>query len=263
MVLVAGFLSLPVSLLLLISTAPGLSVALERPWPYNLPSNVKYFPEHENAVQKKMDIQRRLVAQKPAGLQKLRGEESEMFFLDYWQFDSTADGGRGSGENRKNTEDKHDAMISRTCVRGAIPDSLPSNSSSVQVLQAPFPQHQKERTFANPIFGRAASIPWPFRSRLDKRDFQCPTGTANCASINRPNSCCSSGETCQLITDTGLGDVGCCQQGQTCGQQVTSCQTGYQSCPGSPGGGCCIPGYTCAGVGCKICSGISTVHLLT
>ncbi|KAL2430837.1 hypothetical protein ABEF95_013834 [Exophiala dermatitidis] len=42
-----------------------------------------------------------------------------------------------------------------------------------------------------------------------KRGFQCPSGTTACTSIDRPNSCCATDSTCQLVTDTGLGDVGC------------------------------------------------------
>ena len=248
MILPAGLLSLPASLLL-VSTAPGLATALEKPWPYNLPSHVKYFPEHEASVQRNVEIQRRLMAQRPVGLRKMNGEE-EMFFMDYWQFAAMEDL-RQSGDIVKSMEGRNTVSSSRACLRGDISLMVSSNASSPQVLQAPFSQHSEYQMPKNPIFGRALHVPWPLHLLLDKRDFQCPTGTSSCTSINRSSSCCATDETCQLITDTGLGDVGCCQQGQTCGQQVTSCQTGYQSCPGSPGGGCCIPGYTCAGVGCE------------
>ena len=250
MILIAGLLSLPASLLLLISTAPCLATKLEKPWPYNLPSHVKYFPEHEALVRKNEEIHKRLLAQRPVGLRKMKSEE-EMFFMDYWQFGFIKEDIWESGEAARKVEDEKYASNLRVYRRGDTSPMGSSNTSSTQVLQAPFSQHSEHQTPTYPIFRRAIRIPWSLHSLLDERDFQCPTGTASCTSINRPNSCCATDETCQLITDTGLGDVGCCQQGQTCGQQVTNCQTGYQSCPGSPGGGCCIPGYTCSGVGCK------------
>lgn len=87
-------------------------------------------------------------------------------------------------------------------------------------------------------------------SRLDKRDFQCPAGTSNCASIDRPETCCPEGQTCQRVQDTGLGDVGCCPQGQTCGGSLSDCGQGYTSCPNFANRGCCIPGYACVTGGC-------------
>lgn len=81
------------------------------------------------------------------------------------------------------------------------------------------------------------------------RDFQCPSGTAACARIDRPNSCCPIDETCEIIPDTGAGDIGCCPNGQACATDlpVNSCSAGLTSCSN---GGCCIAGYFCYGVGC-------------
>jgi hypothetical protein len=89
-----------------------------------------------------------------------------------------------------------------------------------------------------------------------RQDFQCPNGTAPCTLLN-PNLCCSNGETCQRVEDsgTGLGNMGCCPDGQTCGGDLPStCAPGYSSCPNSLGGGCCIPGYTCFDDGCILIS---------
>lgn len=85
---------------------------------------------------------------------------------------------------------------------------------------------------------------------VNKRDFQCPAGSKSCTSINRPSSCCGTEETCELVEDTGLGDVGCCPQGQQCSGNIGTCQSGYQACPASMGGGCCFPGYDCVEGGC-------------
>jgi len=93
---------------------------------------------------------------------------------------------------------------------------------------------------------------WP-RNLFSKRGYQCPANTNSCTSINRPNSCCGTGEQCQLVTDTGSGDVGCCPSGATCGGSISTCNTaaGYTACPDSSNGGCCISGYTCNSIGCK------------
>jgi len=92
---------------------------------------------------------------------------------------------------------------------------------------------------------------WP-RNLFGKRGYQCPADTNSCISINRPNSCCGTGEQCQLVTDTGSGDVGCCPSGATCGGSISTCNTaaGYTACPDSSNGGCCIPGYACNSIGC-------------
>jgi hypothetical protein len=89
------------------------------------------------------------------------------------------------------------------------------------------------------------------RSVLAKRAFECPAGTRDCAGIGRPTSCCAQGETCQLVPDTGLGDVGCCAAGKTCAGAVRNCEAGYAACAASIGGGCCIPNYECVAMGCK------------
>lgn len=86
--------------------------------------------------------------------------------------------------------------------------------------------------------------------RLAKRDFACPTGTSDCSSIGYPNSCCQSGTTCVKISDTGLGPVGCCPNGESCTGQI-ACSGDQEGCSSASGGGCCISGYACASIGCK------------
>ncbi|KAM7221746.1 hypothetical protein V8F06_002954 [Rhypophila decipiens] len=96
------------------------------------------------------------------------------------------------------------------------------------------------------LFQRAAeALAW-----LERRDWSCPSGTSSCAAIGYPNSCCENDEVCVEITDTGLGNVGCCPQGATCGGSVSQCSNGNTPCASDIGGGCCIPGYVCQGVGC-------------
>ncbi|TKX18549.1 hypothetical protein C1H76_9338 [Elsinoe australis] len=149
-------------------------------------------------------------------------DEGEMFFLDYWTFDPL--GSRAS--------------LQRNGSRLSTMDN-----STYTPFNPPLSPH-REGSEPNHVLRMARSI--------FKRDFECPVGTFACTSIGQSNSCCQSGETCISVQDTGLGPVGCCPQGQSCGGEVTSCNTdeGFSSCPGSPNGGCCIPGYQCQGVGC-------------
>ena len=98
-------------------------------------------------------------------------------------------------------------------------------------------------------------------AHLQRRQWACPSGTASCSDIGYPYSCCSTGETCYVVTDTGLGPVGCCPSGSTCGGAVTSCSSSSTACPSSLGGGCCIEGYACAGIGCVKVGSSSTTTI--
>jgi hypothetical protein len=88
--------------------------------------------------------------------------------------------------------------------------------------------------------------------QLQRRQWACPSGTSSCSTIGYPNSCCTQGETCVKIQDTGLGPVGCCPAGSSCGGTISGCAQGNTPCASDIGGGCCIPGFVCQGVGCKL-----------
>ncbi|KAF2155638.1 hypothetical protein K461DRAFT_274653 [Myriangium duriaei CBS 260.36] len=160
-------------------------------------------------------------SRQPIGVRKMSDDEGEMFFLDYWQLDPLA---------------------SRASIQSDLTDT---GNSTYQPFNPPLSPHSDSYHSSKSL--RIAH-------QLFKRDFQCPTNTFACTSIGQPNNCCANGETCISVQDTGLGPVGCCPQGQSCGGAVASCNTaqGYSSCPGSPNGGCCIPGYSCQGVGCVL-----------
>ncbi|KAK4131385.1 hypothetical protein BT67DRAFT_388214 [Trichocladium antarcticum] len=120
------------------------------------------------------------------------------------------------------------------------------------VLSDPEAEHSASKQRSSPPtawdrFRRAASA----LALLDKRQWSCPSGTSSCAAIGYPNSCCSKDEACMAVPDTGLGPVGCCPSGATCGGGVASCGGGSTACGSDVGGGCCIPGFVCGGVGCK------------
>ncbi len=245
MLIIKNLQLVPASLILFIASTPTPAQALEPRWPYNLAPGVKYFPEDEPLVKRNIDIQTRLVDQKPIGVQKMSSDEGEMFFLEYWRFE-----GGNQAPTLRDELSLTEKRVQSLGLRSDEGDSTSSdawfNTTFLPPLQAPFSLHAiSEEVYHGPLSPRAVL------HLLSRRGFQCPTGTASCSTINRPNSCCPTGEACQLITDVGLGDVGCCAQGQSCSNQVSNCQQGYTSCPGSAGGGCCIPGYTCNGVGCK------------
>ena len=221
-------LSSPLIPFLLVSSYPSLCLG-ELPWPYNLPPHVKYYPEDEPLVRRNTEIQNLFVNQTPNALRKMSSDEGQMFFLEYWSF--SGDG----ADNKQKLENKDIPNGSgEQCAEtlGNIPQTCPPQPALLL-------HGDKLPTMSNRFL----------RNPLEKRDFSCPTGTTSCASINRPDSCCENGLQCNIITDTGLGDVGCCAD-SSCSGEVTGCQAGYTACPASQGGGCCIPGYACSGVGC-------------
>ena len=167
-------------------------------------------------MKRNLHIQKRLQQQMPVGIKKMSGDPSEMFFLDYWQFDRDED---------------------------ELP--MAGNASMPIDLAAPLQLHAKPK-HSRPILPRMLGA-----NLFNKREFECPAGSQACTSISRPNSCCAAGSTCQLIQDVGLGDVGCCAADQVCGGSVSTCPDGgYTTCPQSQNGGCCLPGYACLDVGC-------------
>lgn len=130
---------------------------------------------------------------------------------------------------------------------------LAANSSASIPYSAPLAAHlvagaleQRGRFDAWSLFNRARAA----EAKLERRDFACPTGTSDCASIGYPNSCCGTGSVCLQITDTGLGPVGCCPSGESCTGTI-ACSGDQQGCSSESGGGCCIPGWSCASVGCE------------
>ena len=236
----------PLSLLVLIADWPAQTESSRVPavWPSKLRAFADFRPLAADMTGKLSSKQGQVRDQQPVGARKMSDDESEMFFMEYWQY-STGPAHAEASFNRHGGN----PLLRHNNMERFPGDGQPSqNASMLYPLQPPFSLHSERFMGDHSIsrrLPRALSI-------LGERAFQCPTGTSNCDSIGRPNSCCRSEETCQLIADTGEGDVGCCREGQSCNDQFSGCQQGYASCPGSGGGGCCIPGYSCVGVGCKL-----------
>lgn len=183
------------------------------------------------------------------GVMKMGEDPGEKFFPEYWVFEE------GS------TQSPMFEVVLSPPLRARDEEEelrLLSNASSVLLYKPPFALHttdedaHQDLRARERLAGRGAAAAL---AALRRRDFTCPTGTSDCSGIGAPNSCCATGETCFNITDTGLGSVGCCPNGSTCGGTISTC--GSVNTPCAVGGqnyeygGCCIPDYVCAGVGCK------------
>ncbi|KAK7427890.1 hypothetical protein QQZ08_005663 [Neonectria magnoliae] len=78
----------------------------------------------------------------------------------------------------------------------------------------------------------------------------CPSGFNSCSDIEASNKCCQDGTYCVAVEDSSVGGVACCPEQASCGGGVGACPSDATSCSEELGGGCCIPGYVCEGLGC-------------
>ncbi|THW12761.1 hypothetical protein D6D23_10028 [Aureobasidium pullulans] len=235
---VVGLFALPATLFSVIFITPVNG----QDWPYNLPAGAKYFPEHEHHIRRDLEIQQRLNVASPSGIRKMSEDEGEKFFLDYWQF----------GEQDFNSFEIGSPLNLR---RSVNPAALLANISNVEELLPPLLLHAESQQFPNlyRFLGRG----------LSERAYQCPTGTDSCVSIGYPNSCCATGETCISLPENDGATIGCCPDGASCGGEIGLCDTaaGYTSCD-NENGGCCVPGYSCQGIGCVYASTATTTTTL-
>ncbi|OOQ85264.1 putative GPI anchored protein [Penicillium brasilianum] len=197
-------------------------------------------------LRRNAEIETRLADEPVHGVRKMSTDEGEKFFLDYWHFGDTAQGGLAE---RDLAEINATASDDAKNQKGSLRDTG-TGISPAQLLA---------RSYAfSPSFDPESRLRG---SLLKARDFKCPGGTTACTSINLSDRCCSTGDTCVIVTDTGSGDVGCCPNGQTCSGTIGSCQSGYTTCSTALGGGCCIPGYECVEGGCAYISVVTvTIH---
>lgn len=252
-----NLLLLPSSLLVLLFTSPSSSTTHhneETPishanfstpsWPYNLPPHVKYWPEDPSYRRRDLEAVQTLLGSGhvPIAVKKMGVDESEKFWPHYWGFEEiqhlshpgSADFDGGNSIRKDYEQEKNQLLF---------------NSSKTINVTPPFALHadfdEAPASLLDRRRGAADAL------AILQRGFQCPSGTSSCSGIGYPNSCCATGETCVVITDTGLGPVGCCESGSNCGGTISTCAADSTACPDSLGGGCCISGYTCSGVGCK------------
>ena len=244
MVLPATLQLVPASLLVFILTAPAPIEAWEIPWPFGS-RILRSLPQDGG----QLDRDGPSISSHPApmlvSVRKMGSNGSEMFFPEYWRFDAVED-----QVTLLSFDKREPAPESITDLEERENTADWTENCSSRPLQAAFALHSEQHYGHQPLLGRFINSPRAIFG-LDKRAYQCPGGTTVCTNINQSNSCCPTGTVCQSITDTGSGAVGCCPEGSTCSQQVGGCGAADTSCPGTSGGGCCIQGYSCNGVGCK------------
>lgn len=140
------------------------------------------------------------------------------------------------------------ALAARQFLDAQDASSLSSNTS-YSVDQPPsyrpaFARHYVESE-ANALRRAAEAL------ALLERRAACPSGMSACDAAGQPNKCCQDGTICTKVTDSSVGGIACCPHGSSCGGKVGACPPDAVSCPADLGGGCCIPGYVCQGMGCK------------
>ncbi|KAI2606236.1 uncharacterized protein GGS25DRAFT_523905 [Hypoxylon fragiforme] len=188
----------------------------------------------------------------PTAIRKMSPDEGEKFFPEYYAFGPAPSLSPLLPRNIRATNDGEEEEED--------PALLSSNATIP--FQPPYPLHYDYHSASSE---QDPALP-PRRARDDVlarlrgRQFACPAGTHSCTNIEQPNYCCNTGTTCFAVTGAPeSGNVGCCPEGQTCGLTVGACADGATSCPAGVGGGCCIPGFVCADVGCIS----STITLIT
>ncbi|KAI6250541.1 hypothetical protein HI914_01185 [Erysiphe necator] len=207
----------------------------------NNPSKSHFDDRPENLSNRRRDLSEKvdLMREKHrVGVMKMTADEGQKFFHKYWIY-----------EGDDYLDDSRDANLSKRDEYGNF-SSVPMAPFIRPLLPSMFgsPQGSEER----PDGVLERRNPAAVLAYLQKRDFQCPKGTADCSAIGHPNSCCPLSDVCFAIEDTGLGPVGCCRRGKKCGGTINNCNNSNTPCPSSLGGGCCLQNYVCGGVGCVI-----------
>ncbi|KAJ5489381.1 hypothetical protein N7539_004271 [Penicillium diatomitis] len=195
--------------------------------------------EHQ-ILRRNAQIEARLANEHLYGVRKMSTDPGEKFFLEYWHFEDS--------RQQDGLSETDLAFPNATAGQVDKDGGIVGSSSSPGGVFTP-------RSFAySPSVEPEFSLGLKSSRILDARDFKCPSNTYACTSINRPERCCNAGSVCEIVPDTGAGDVGCCPNGQTCSGTVGSCQSGYTTCSKALGGGCCISGYDCVEGGCAYVS---------
>ncbi|OAA72723.1 hypothetical protein LEL_08507 [Akanthomyces lecanii RCEF 1005] len=167
----------------------------------------------------------------PTALRKLAPDANEKIFPQHLAFASLSFGDAALAAHQ--FLDAQDAGLLRT-----QPQQQP------RPYRPAFARHHTE-TEGNAL-RRAAEV----LALLQRRSAACPSGMSGCSAIGQPNKCCQDGTVCTKVDDASVGGIACCPQGSSCGGRVGACPSDATSCAADLGGGCCIPGYVCQGMGC-------------
>ncbi|KAH6712810.1 hypothetical protein BKA61DRAFT_484723 [Leptodontidium sp. MPI-SDFR-AT-0119] len=264
--LTTSFLSLPTSILLLIashttahspSADQSSSPSIEQ-WPYNLPPHVKFWPEDPPSRRRDLEaIEEHIrLGRKPVGVMKMSDDDGEKFYMEYWQFE-------GELEQTGLFEPQTPNTALRRRDKLDEEETLSGNETLIMQFKPPFMLHTESAFTAEELKAREILNAAGVLAALEKRDFTCPTGTSDCSGIGFPGSCCTTNEVCFKITDTGLGRVGCCPAGASCGGTITTCDAPNTPCSAALGGGCCIPNFSCVEGGCALDPAVVVTTIIT
>lgn len=198
-------------------------------------------------------IASKLASGPASGVRKMRADEGEKFFFEDWYFgderaDSSGLSERGLSHQNWNESSNLSTELEADAEDGDE-DGDQYNRTPARFIAQSFPFESSFPPFSGSNLNLDPAS--EARSRLEARNFECPTGTSACTSIGRSDRCCGSGETCEIVADTGYGTVGCCPSSKECSGAIGSCPSGYSACASALGGGCCIPGYDCVAGGCE------------
>lgn len=192
--------------------------------------------------------------QLPTAVRKMSPDAGEKFHHEYCAF--AEEGAQGAAWSTAATAA---AIAARQPFADRDGQLLAANSSAQLLYRPPFAPHADrisegsmndvDDLWSSGWLSRRRAAAGAL-ARLEGRQWSCPQGTNSCIDIGYPNSCCQTGEKCVKVKDTGLGPVGCCPTGSTCDGTISDCASGNTACASEIGGGCCIPGFVCRGVGC-------------
>ncbi|KAJ5145493.1 uncharacterized protein N7515_000057 [Penicillium bovifimosum] len=158
-------------------------------------------PQPELILRRNAEISSKLATAPPRGVKKMSADEGEKFFLDYWDFTTPSSG---------NVSEQHASDMEGFSPAHFVAQSYPfgpsySLDSDTDAGLLP----RQDSGYARNVFAA--------------RNFMCPLGTWACTSIGRSDRCCGSGETCEIVADTGHGTVGCCPSWKKCSGMIGSC----------------------------------------
>ncbi|KAL3425808.1 GPI anchored protein [Phlyctema vagabunda] len=204
--LAQNLFGLPTSLLILIASQSLCTQVVDEDqsaleWPFNLPPHAKYWPEDPPNRRRDLEAidEHVRLGRTPVGVMKMGVDEGEKFFPEYWQFEGELEHAN-QAPLRPRTLEEEARLLLNTSTSPAYNPPFALHSTGSKGLNM---QELKPRA---PGARQAAAV----LALLQRRDYQCPTGTTDCSAIGFPNSCCTTGETCYEIQDTGFGGVGCC-----------------------------------------------------
>ncbi|KAF4988972.1 hypothetical protein FGRMN_9445 [Fusarium graminum] len=135
-------------------------------------------------------------------------------------------------------------------------DELLSRNATERFYRPAFAPHSEESR--DTLLRRAAEV----LALLERRS-SCPEGMNSCSDIDSEVKCCQQGTYCVDVGDAVAGGIACCPDGASCGGGVGACPDGSTSCSEALGGGCCIPGYVCQGLGCVPSAAATTTKTTT